>query len=167
MMVELSHILLVHRDQYPLMEPADAVKLIYQNEFGGGHMIADPTACLTRLRQEYELTPHDPTLPLIEPIGNGFVRIQLSPLPEAELEALGQAFLHSGAVHHGSMTHLLEKLDILRDLAAQGQLPFDLAALDAYLTPYARSGYPAVSHSEAYRKAYRPAYRVILRSLLE
>lgn len=167
MMVELSHILLVHRDQYPLMEPADAVKLIYQNEFGCGHMITDPSTCLSNLRQEYREAKKAPTALRWEPIGNGFVRIYLSSLTETELEALGQAFLHTGATHHGSRAQFLQKLEVLRALTAQGQLPFDLSALDAYLTAYARSGYPAVSHSDAYRNAYHPAYRVVLQSFLE
>ena len=37
----MKTILLTHAARYPLMEPRDAVKLIYQNEFGGGHLIRD------------------------------------------------------------------------------------------------------------------------------
>ena len=33
----LEQILQDHARKYPKMEPTDAVKLIYQNEFGGGH----------------------------------------------------------------------------------------------------------------------------------
>lgn len=161
---ELQQILLFHRDRYPLMGPADAVKLIYQNEFGGGHMITDPSACLSYLRQEYHSAKKSPTAVRWEPIGNGIVRIYLASLAETELEALGQAFLRSGAARQGNMTHFLKKLDILHSLTAQSQLPFDQRALDTYLADYANAGYPAVSHSEAYRNAYHPAYRVILAS---
>lgn len=164
-MEELRAILLLHPDQYPLMEPADAVKLIYQNEFGCGHMITDPSICLSYLHQEYHEAKKAPIAVRWEPIGNGFARIYLSSLTETELEALGQAFLHTGATHHGSLAQFLHKLDVLRDLTTQGQLPFDLAALDAYLIPYAQSNYPAVSHSESYRNTYHPAYRVVLTSL--
>ena len=38
-MEELKAILITHAKRYPLMQPRDAVKLIYQNEFGGGHLI--------------------------------------------------------------------------------------------------------------------------------
>ena len=38
-MFELEAILKIHVKRYPLMQPTDAVKLIYQNEFGGGHLI--------------------------------------------------------------------------------------------------------------------------------
>ena len=51
-MEELRAILLAHAKRYPLMQPRDAVKLIYQNEFGGGHLIRDEQTCLNYLRQE-------------------------------------------------------------------------------------------------------------------
>lgn len=38
-----------HAKKYPLMRPADAVKLLYQNEFGIGHLISDTTHFLERL----------------------------------------------------------------------------------------------------------------------
>lgn len=161
MMEELASMLLEHARRYPLLEPTDAVKLIYQNELGGGHLITDPAACLSYLRREYEATPKDPTVPLLEPIGNGILRVHLAPLKETELEALGQCFLRSAQAHQGNMARFLEKLDILRSLTAQGHFPFDSATLDAYLDAYARAGYPVVSHSQRYRNAYRPAYRIV------
>ena len=54
--VELKDALLLHANMYPRMRPADAVKLVYQNEFGGGHMIKSPEAALIRLRNEYAAT---------------------------------------------------------------------------------------------------------------
>lgn len=36
---ELYGVLCAHAARYPLMRPTDAVKLIYQGEFGSGHMI--------------------------------------------------------------------------------------------------------------------------------
>lgn len=52
-------ILLTHAQKYPLMEPRDAVKLLYQRNFGGGHLIPDEAACLDFLQQEYTNTPPD------------------------------------------------------------------------------------------------------------
>ena len=40
---ETEKLLRTHATQYPLSEPCDAVKLLYQNEFGGDHLI-DPSA---------------------------------------------------------------------------------------------------------------------------
>lgn len=49
-MKELETILRDHASRYPRMEPTDAVKLVYQNEFGGGHLIRNPESCLEALR---------------------------------------------------------------------------------------------------------------------
>ena len=51
-MNELEIILKEHAERYPQMQPADAVKLLYQNAFGGGHLIQDAQACLNNLRRE-------------------------------------------------------------------------------------------------------------------
>ena len=46
---ELLVVLKEHLDRYPKMQPQDVVKLLYQGEFGPGHMIKDPAASLKRL----------------------------------------------------------------------------------------------------------------------
>ena len=78
-MEELKQILLSHGARYPKMEPRDAVKLIYQNEFGGGHLIRDEASCLAYLRREYESVAQT-SGDLAEEIGNGLVRIHLTAL---------------------------------------------------------------------------------------
>ena len=85
-MEELRAILLAHAKRYPLMQPTDAVKLIFQNEFGGGHLIRDEQTCLNYLRQEYASTEKDPTAALYEDIGNGIVRVNLAAVKPEDLE---------------------------------------------------------------------------------
>ncbi len=160
-MNELMQILRHHAGLYPKMEPVDAVKLIYQNEFGGGHLIRDEESCLDHLRREYASIVPNSAAEKTEDIGNGMIRVYLSPLSEAEMEQLGQDFLTSARVHHGCMDRFLEKLTVLRQLTEDGLFSFDLAALDAFLEPYCAAGCPLVSHSQTYRMAYHPAYRVI------
>ena len=161
MMEELKRILITHAMRYPLMEPTDAVKLIYQNEFGGGHMIRDEGACLQYLRREYESVEKVAECPLREPIGNGIVRVHLAAVKPEELEQLGVDFIRSANEHTGSLEKFREKLDVLRQLAVAGHFSFQADALEAYLTAYRDAGYPPVSHSETYRRAYHPAYRII------
>ena len=160
-MEELRAILIAHAKRYPLMQPTDAVKLIYQNEFGGGHLIRDEQACLNYLRREYTSVAKDPTAPLYENIGNGIVRVNLAAVKEEDLEQLGRAFIDSAAKHKGTMDRFLNKLEVLRKLANEGVFNFDTNALNAYLSEYEAAGYPAVSHSPEYRQAYKPAYRII------
>ena len=161
MMEELEQILREHAKRYPLMQPCDAVKLIYQNEFGGGHLIRDEQACLNYLRREYADLEKDPTVPLYEDIGNGIVRVNLAAVKPEDLEQLGHDFIASAANHKGTMDSFLNKLEVLRKLANEGVFNFDTNVLNAYLSEYEAAGYPAVSHSPEYRQAYKPAYRII------
>ena len=161
-MEELKAILITHAKRYPLMQPRDAVKLIYQNEFGGGHLIRDEEACLNYLRREYATLEKDPTGPLYEDIGNGIIRVNLAALREEDLEQLGKAFIDSAAKHKGTLDSFLNKLKVLQTLTSEGVFAFDLDALNAYLSEYKAAGYLAVSHSPEYRQAYKPAYRIIL-----
>lgn len=160
-MEELIQILRHHAKTYPAMEPVDAVKLLYQNEFGGGHLVANEAAFRQWLWREYEDTPKEPAALKQEAIGNGIVRVYLASLTKEEVERLAQDFLESARRHKGNLTSFVEKLSILRQQTELGLFSFDLAALDAFLSAYRNAGYPMVSHSETYRTAYRPAYRVI------
>ena len=161
-MEELETVLRLHARRYRVMEPTDAVKLVYQNTFVGGHLIRDEAGCLEYLRREYAATPRDPEVPEWEDIGGGLGRVSLAAVAPEDLEALGQAFLRSARLHTGSRDRFLEKLALLERLTEEGLFSFSREALEAYLSGYARAGYPAVSHSGAYRAAYHPAYRVVL-----
>ena len=164
----LEQILRAHARKYPAMEPTDGVKLLYQNTFGGGHMIRDMQACKQMLLREYENTPQISAAPLLEDIGNGIVRVMLSSLEESGYtpEELADAFIRSSQICCGALEDFLPKLELLRKLTAEGVFAFSPRELDAYLETYKQAGYPMVSHSEAYRQAYKPAYRIVLRSLL-
>ena len=161
MMEELEQILLAYAKRYPQMQPTDAVKLIYQNEFGGGHLIRDVQDCLNYLRREYESIEKDAAAPLYEYIGNGIVRVNLAAVKEADLERLGQAFIRSAAEHKGNLNSFQEKLTVLYAVTAKGAFSFGTEVLQRYLTQYEKAGFPAVSHSPEYREAYKPAYRII------
>ena len=92
---ELCRILSEHAARYPLMAPCDAVKLIFQNEFGGEHLISEPNATLAWLRAERASTPDDPSVPPVEDIGNGMVRVYLPRLEftETALRTLNRGLL--------------------------------------------------------------------------
>ena len=161
--MELIEILKIHAKKYPLMRPEDAVKLIYQNEFGGGHLIKDPEQRLRRLRLEYEQVEKSPGAELFEDIGNGIVRVNLAALDLGEypLEKLNRDFVASAERHRGNPEIFIEKLSALWCEAERIGFGFTKRELGKYLAKYKSAGFPAVSHSEAYRNAYRPAYRVI------
>lgn len=163
---ELCQVLIDHAGRYPLMQPCDVVKLIFQNEFGGEHLLCEPNATLAWLRAERAATSDDPSVPPVEEIGNGIVRVALAALErtDAALEELNRDFIRSAQIHMGRRKTFLEKLDILRRLTEEKRFPFTSQELEEYLGEYVKSGCCPVSHSPAYREAYRPAYRVVRRA---
>lgn len=162
---ELIEVIGRHAEKYTLMQPCDAVKLIYQNEFLGGHMIKSPEQSLLRLVEEFNRVEKIPGMELFEYIGNGVSRVNLAALnPEKyPLEALNNDFCKSANMRRGSMEDFTEKLDILVSEFPRFGFGFSVNELKNYLYKYREAGYPAVSHSEVYRLAYKPAYRVVLK----
>ncbi len=165
---ELLVVLKEHLLRYPKMQPQDVVKLLYQGEFGPGHMIKDPAASLKRLEEEYGLTEHDPTIGVTEDIGNGFVRVNLAALDMGvcSLEKLSALFVLSANQTSGDMNRFQEKLEMIEDRFADLPFEFSRGDIEAYLNDYVAAGCPAVSHSEIYRDAYHPAYRVVKEELI-
>jgi Uridine kinase len=150
-MNELKELLKLHYNLYPKMQVTDAVKLIYQNEFGGGHLIKNPEVSLKYLTDELSgLEKSNENL--IVDIGNGIVRLDITALPP---DTLNKIFVASANNHKGDRNAFIEKLNLVYDL------PFDKNEIDDYLKNYAEAGYPMVNHSEEYRQTYKPAYRVI------
>lgn len=144
-----------------MMQPADAVKLIYQNEFGGGHLIQDEIACMNYLLWEHAAVTKNENAELFESIGNGLVRVNLSAVKHEQLEYLGHTFIRGAAQHKGSVNNFYRKLEILKILTAEGLFSFGAEELQKYLTAYLAEGCRAVSHSAVYRQQYQPSYRVI------
>ena len=167
-MEHLQTILLAHAARYPKMQPTDAAKLLYQNEFGGGHLIRNEAQCLAFLRQEYMQTPQDPSVSAVEDIGNGMVRVYLWALDALGygVDDLGADFIRSARVQTGTLSSFQKKLELLRQMTAEGCMPFSIEALESYLSGYEEAGYPMVSHSSEYRSAYCPAYRVLRKEFL-
>ena len=160
---ELLVLLELHLQRYPLMQISDAVKLLYQNEFGGGHLITDAEQSLRFLLQEWDAVAADPQAIAFEQLGSGLVRAYLPALKASAIapQQLNRAFVLSANAVRGEAAELEVKLTALYDCRLQNRAAFDPAALAEYLMDYRRRGYPAVSHSEIYRQAYRPAYRVL------
>ncbi|MDO4739150.1 MAG: hypothetical protein Q4A66_00635 [Eubacteriales bacterium] len=157
----MRNILRSHFERYPLMQPQDAVKLCYQSEFGGGHMIPGREQALARLREEIAQTGQTGS-PLLEHIG-GYQRLYLSAheLGGLRPETIAALFCYTANHACGTMQGFEEKLAVLAQLAQEGLAPFSAQALAEYLEGYRAQGCPAVSHTPAYRQQYAPAYRLV------
>ncbi len=143
------------------MMPCDAVKLIYQNEFGGGHIVENEKASLSYLLSEYDGARFRKNAPVSEDIGGGYARLYLRPEQVPYAGCINRIFVLSSRRADGTKETFEQKLGILRAAAADGVFSFGPDELEEYLAAYRAAGYPPVSHSEAYRAAYLPAYRVL------
>lgn len=158
-----DQILLRHAAKYPKMEVRDAVKLLYQGEFGCGHLVASSGGSMACLRQEMQRVRQDGSQALCEDIGGEFCRLHLSALDsgEEQLLAVNRALVASASQPVGNPESFRGKLAGLNRLAGQGLLPFSAKEVESYLEEYEKAGMPAVHHSGRYREVYNPAYRVI------
>ena len=160
----MINILKEHLESYPDMEIQDAAKLLYQSEFGGGHMITNTEKSLERIQEEYTSLKSDilDALPLTESIGNGISRIYLSSLHHGlKAETLNEMFVRSAEHKKGSVEGLESKIYLFLKACHDQVLPFAEADAATFFDDWKLQGYPAVSHSEIYRNSHHPAYRVV------
>lgn len=160
----MKNIILEHVKKYPLMEIRDIAKLIYQSEFGGGHMIPNPQISLKRIQEEYHSLKSEAfaVSSVVENIGNGLARIYLSCLNHGiSAEVLNEMFVHSANNKKGTIAGLEEKIELVISMCQNGLLPYYSEDMLNFFKEWKANGYPAMSHSETYRQNYHPAYRVI------
>ncbi len=155
----MREILLEHIKQYPEMEIADLVKLIYQSELGAGHFAPSRKEAAELVRQERLSAITDGSLQEIVPIGGGMARCDIS--CDLKDETLAYLFCET-AVRTGSIKSLHARLKLAGDMIESGELPFELSAYREYLAAYTGQGFPPVSHSDTYKARYRAHYRLIL-----
>lgn len=155
-----------HLKKYPLMQIQDCVKLLFQSRFGCGHFVDDPQKALERLQKELGDCVFQKNAPLFEPLGGGFCRLHLSALAPGQLSlnTLNRLFVFSSAQTAEGTDAFETDLSLLGEMIRERALPFSIADWEDFLARYRAEGYPAVSHSGAYREAYRPAYRVLCQS---
>ncbi|WP_343210333.1 hypothetical protein [Anaerolentibacter hominis] len=164
-------ILLTNYKHYPLMQMQDAVKLIYQNEFGSGHLIMDEAESLRLLQKEME-NPYSRGIDenMVEGIGNGLCRLNLRPAVDAGISpvTINRAFLEAAKEVKGDKHQFSKKLDSLYQCCRSGRLPWSTKEFIRFITSYEEKGFPPVEHSKIYKEAYIPSYRVIrLQDVLE
>jgi len=144
----------------------DAYKFLHQGVFGPGHAIADRQSAARALETEVAgLPPASVADPLCQPLGGPtpMARIHLRPFLAAggDIAALLDVFVASAAVAAGTAADMDAALEAaVASLAKGGE--WGLAGeLEGMAKGLAAGAYPAVSHSERYRKSYQPAYRVV------
>jgi hypothetical protein len=162
----MSAQILDHLARRPRMETRDVYKLLYQSVRGPEHIVVSPQAFRERLQAEWaalEDGPDDPVWELIRPDGS-LLRVNLRPYQAAggRLDVLADACLLTAGLDWGVPADLKRKWGRLEAEWAGLEAKFsglqDYAGFSAWLEA---ENYPAVHHSEVYRRLYRPAYRLV------
>lgn len=100
---------------------------------------------------------------------NKIVGFENRPADARLLEVIARLFILTAGRFPADYTHADEtsraRLDdcvnTAREVVRDGRFGFDIAEFDSAAAEFAAAGYPAQSHSNAYRTAYKPAYRVV------
>ncbi len=160
----MKKIIVEHLKRYPDMQIQDMVKLLYQSEFGNGHMVSDPEDTLKLLKQEYSTVvgSRSEVSPAVEAIGGDYCRVYLNQLPQGlTLETLNKIFVLSTHRAGSDQRQFEEKLELLQQCVREGLCDWNEQDVAEYLERYREQEYPVVSHTESYRQKYHPSYRVI------
>ncbi|MDD2283563.1 MAG: hypothetical protein PHD92_09295 [Eubacteriales bacterium] len=163
MIANLVCLLRKQYELYPRLQIQDMVKLLYQNEFGPGHMVAAEANSYQRLQAECsDLNPR-PSMPAFEDIGNGLCRLHLTALKDTgiSLTTVNRFFVHTANSIAGNVGNFEKKLAVFVRCCHEQLLPFSEADATARIAAYREQGYPPVIHSDIYRETYSPAYRVM------
>lgn len=154
--------LLAHFERYPRMEAQDAVKLIYQMEFGPEHLIRDEKKSLKTLEEEMAALSADAEEALYVPIGNGLCRLNLRACLSRGIEAadINRLLCETAKGVSGDKKRFWQGVRVLQELADADETPFEPVLLDLFLARYPKTC-PPMHHSEMYRRFYQPAYRVV------
>lgn len=162
-MDDIKKIITDNYEQYPKLQVQDVFKMLYQNEFGCGHLVSDPKISLDRLESEWNTAESNEGVELFEYIGNGFSRLNVSAAKAMDMpiELFHKLFLNSAELQTGTVEGFLKKAEIVKELCSSGELPFSIKEIDDFIAKWENEGHPLFSHSKPYKKAYNPAYRVV------
>lgn len=151
---------------YPDMLLGDMYKLVYQGVMGSGHAVASKEHAGNWLREEVDslsgFSEREKLFEEISPDGT-VLRINLRPFVEGggDTDRLLTAFIRTGREYRGSNEELVYWWGLLPGL----QSKFDKDELSGYIEARRMEYFPAVHHSEEYRKLYKPCYRVALKGI--
>ena len=159
-----------HVDRYPQMQEEDVYKLCFQAAMGNAHLGIERERVRDRLAREMEDVGASAEAELFEAISPaGLVRVDLRAYNSSggDAGALHDAMVRTQASFRPSAALLRAYGLVVSDLAASGGTSFGPSSLRSMFRMKEEEGYPAVHHTERYRRLYRPAYRVILQHTLD
>jgi len=153
--------ILEHCTTYPNLEIQDIFKFLYQSSLGCEHMVSSLDDVILGISKEYDQLRCNNDI-LIDLLDGAYSRVHLNYLNKGLCaKTLGKIVYSSAKTEPSGMIALKQKLEILKNLMGENKLPFSHNDFDGQLKKWGDDGYPAIHHSDAFRKEYHPSYRVI------
>ncbi len=154
-------LLLKHYKDFPELRAEDIFKFLFQSSFGCEHLVSDESTALQYIKREYDSISNTDS-PFTEELDGEYSRVYLSWMNSGvSAETLTKLFCLSAKTEPDGKALLPKKIEIARELIANGEIPLDKEEFDKKLSEWQERGCPALHHSEVFRNTYKPAYRVI------
>jgi hypothetical protein len=155
-----------HLSWYPLMEPRDIYKLLYQGVMGSEHLLTSSVEYIWHLRSEFERLQPDRNQRLLEPVrpDGTLFRLNLHAFKsrQMKIDLLFSSLIETARVNTGSKNEVEAVWAGFTRWCLHGQVGrFEIKRIYQFSLWLFRMEFPAVHHSEIYRREYQPAYRLI------
>jgi len=162
----LFKLLTQHISWYPLMEPRDIYKLLYQGVMGSEHLRTSTVEYIWNLRSEFERLQPDRNQRLLEPVrpDQALFRLNLRVFKnrQMKIDLLFSSLIETTRVMIGNREEMEAVWAAFTQWCLHGQVDrFEIKKIYQLSLWLFKSGFPAVHHSEIYRREYQPAYRLI------
>lgn len=161
---EFKKILIQHLEFYPLMQAEDIYKLAYQFSFGPAHFFFKSGEAERMIFEEAKgLVSEDNTIEIVE-VGNGYYRYPLIDNP-IYLNMVCESFIKTVKLGQSNNVDFPKLLNDISTYLKDLKIDFDYNDFIELINKMKGIDYPAISHSDKYRKAYQPHYRLIKEGL--
>ena len=160
-----------HLGWYPRMKLRDVYKLIYQAVLGSEHLVSSSDEFSRHLQLEYERLQPDSSQQLFEPLrpDGSLFRLNLRPYKSLQLglARLISPLLLTPQLASGTQAELQASWNVFTVLCQQSYVQnFSESTIRQFTQQLAQQDFPAMHHSEVYRRLYQPAYRLISTHLI-
>ena len=154
-------LLIMHCQTYPGLQIQDIFKFLYQSAFGCEHFIASEDMVINYIEEEYN-NLRSKTATVVEELDGEYSRVPVSYMSNGfSANTFGKLFAISAKKEQNGMSHLLQKLNVARQLVDDGLLPFSKEEFDNAAEEWKDREYSALHHSDVFKKSYCLSYRVI------
>lgn len=155
-----KNLILEHFNKYPKMQIRDAFKFLFQSAFGCEHLVLSFEK--TRDYIVSELSSLNSTCHEVEKLDGAYSRVHLGILKDGlSCSTFAMLFYLSAKKEDNAIKNLEQKLEILKQMIINNELPFALEDYTNFLTLWQQNNYCLISHSAIFKENYSPSYRVI------